>query len=383
MKISWFGPSRFPRAGGIFLVCLFALAQPSGAQTAAPSPSSRAGRSLRLAPAIEAAHKIAGEVQARGIPGISFAVAVDRQIVWSEGLGYADLEQRVPAWPTTKFRIGSISKPLTAAALLKLVEAGKLDVDQPIQKYVPSFPVKGAPITARLLAGHLAGIRHYQGEEFYIQKHYAHVVDGLAIFKDDPLVAPPGTKFNYSTHGYDLLSAAIESACGVDFLSCMNELVIDPLGLRSTVPDQPAEIVPERSRFYARIKDGPLENAAYVDNSYKWAGGGFLSSAEDLVRFGSALLAPGYLKPGSLELLFTSQKSADGKETGYGMGWSIGKSNSGQRLYSHSGGSVGGSSQLILYPDTHVVAALICNLGDAGWKREDLERIAEAFVIKK
>src|SRR6267378_3950851 len=140
--------------------------------------------------------------------------------MYSEGFGYADLEERVPVWPTTKFRIGSISKPLTATALVQLVEAGKLDLDAPVQKYVPSFPEKGAVITTRMLAGHLAGIRHYQGDEFNIQKHYANVLDGVKIFENDPLVSPPGTKFNYSSYGYNLLSAVVESAASESARAC-------------------------------------------------------------------------------------------------------------------------------------------------------------------
>ena len=326
--------------------------------------------------------KIATELVARGIPGLAVAVAIHGKLVFAEGFGYADLEQRVPARPTTKFRIGSISKPLTATALMQLVEQGKIDLDAPIQKYVPSFPDKGARITSRLLAGHLAGIRHYQGDEFLISKHYDSVLDGLKIFENDPLVAPPGTKFHYSSYGFNLLSAAIESASGENFISYMRNHVFIPLGLIDTLADQNQPIIEERSRFYSREKDGPFDNAPYVDNSYKWAGGGFLSTAEDLVRFGSALLQPGFLKESSLQLLFTSQKTNSGEETGYGMGWAVHKSKSGQKIYEHAGGSVGGSCQLILYPDSQVVVALVTNLGGAPWKIEDVEAIAEPFENK-
>jgi len=287
----------------------------------------------------------------------------------------------VPVWPTTKFRIGRVSKPLTATALVLLVEQGKVDLDAPVQNYVPSFPDKGARITPRMLAGHLAGIRHYKDQEFLISKHYDNVLAGLQIFANDPLVAPPGTQFNYSSYGYNLLSAVIEGAAGQEFLSYMRQRVFEPLGLRGTIADQPSEIVPQRARFYTRYKDKPVLNAPFVDNSYKWAGGGFLSDAEDLVRFGSALLQPGFLKAESLRLLFTSQKTSKGEETGYGMGWAIHTSKSGRRVYEHSGGSAGGSSQLILYPDTHVVVAMICNFeGDDGWRREDIESVGEAFA---
>jgi serine beta-lactamase-like protein LACTB, mitochondrial len=328
------------------------------------------------------AHKIGDELLARGIPGLAVAVAVDGRLVYAEGFGYADLEERAPAWPTTKFRIGSISKPLTAVALMQLVEQGKIDLDSPVQKYVPSFPDKGAKITPRLLAGHLAGIRHYKGDEFLLSKHYDSVLDGLKIFEDDPLVAPPGTAFHYSSYGFDLLSAVIEGACGEDFLGYMEQHVFTPLGLVDTTADQNRSIVEQRSRFYEREKDGTTENAPYVDNSYKWAGGGFLSTPEELVRFGSALLHPGFLRENSLRLLFTSQKTTSGEETGYGIGWFIHKSKTGQRIYEHAGGSVGGTSQLIIYPDSHVVVALTTNLSEGLWKIDDVESIAEPFASK-
>jgi serine beta-lactamase-like protein LACTB, mitochondrial len=360
--------------------CTVILAVGISPATYGQTAATAVAKTVDYSKAEEHARTVGKELLARGIPGLSVAVAVDGKIVYSEGFGYADLEERVPVWPTTKFRIGSVSKPLTSAGMMLLVEQGKLDLNAPIQKYVPSFPDKGAVITARMLAGHLGGIRHYKDDEFLISKHYDKVLEGLKIFQDDPLVAPPGMKFNYSSHGYNLLSAVVQSASGQEFLAYMQQRVFMPLGLRDTVADEPADIISQRARFYTRYKDKPVRNAPFVDNSYKWAGGGFLSSAEDLVRFGSALLQPGFLRPESLRLLFTSQKTSDGKETGYGMGWGIHNSKSGQRLYEHSGGSAGGSSQLILYPDAHVVVAMICNFeGDDGWRREDIESIGEAF----
>jgi serine beta-lactamase-like protein LACTB, mitochondrial len=328
------------------------------------------------------AGQVGRELVARGIPGLALAVAVNGRLVYAEGFGYADLEQRVPAWPATKFRIGSISKPLTAVALMQLVEEGKVDLDAPVQRYVPSFPKKGAKITPRLLAGHLAGIRHYKGDEFLIARHYDSVLEGLRVFEDDPLIAPPGVKFSYSSYGFNLLSAVIESGARQPFVAYMQEHVFTPLGLIGTMADQNRPLIEQRSRFYERKKDGALDNAPYVDNSYKWAGGGFLSNAEDLVRFGSALLRPGFLSEKSLRLLFTSQKTIAGQETGYGIGWFIHKSASGQPIYEHAGGSVGGSSQLIIYPQSGVVVALVTNLGDAPWKIEDVEGVAEAFEVK-
>jgi CubicO group peptidase (beta-lactamase class C family) len=374
-EMSWIALNRMKRRGGLTFVAVsislfFAAANGLGQMPAAD-------------PYAEARHfadQQAKEWIQRGIPGLSLTVAVDGKILYSEGFGYADLEERVPTWPTTKFRIGSISKPLTAVALMQLVEAGKVDLDASVQKYVPSFPDKRAPITVRMLAGHLGGIRHYQGDEFAIQKHYDTVLDGLKIFENDPLVSPPGTQFHYSSYGFNLLSAVIESASGENFLAYMQKHVFDAMGLAHTTADQNTRIVEQRSRFYDKAKDGEVENAPYVDNSYKWAGGGFLSTSEDLVRFGSMLLQPGFLKAESLRLLFTSQKTSAGKETGYGMGWGIARSPSGKLVYAHSGGSVGGHSQLILYPESRVVVALVTNLTDANWKSEEVEAVAEKLA---
>ena len=185
MKIS--APTRRP-VWFVLIVCL-TLAHGSDTFTQVAAPS--AVVTTRYADARAHAHKIGTELLARGIPGLAIAVAVDGRVVFAEGFGHADLEQRVPAWPSTKFRIGSISKPLTAVALMQLVEQRKIDLDAPVQKYVPSFPDKGTKITPRLLAGHLAGVRHYKDDEFLIAKHYDSIVEGLKIFQDDPLVAPP------------------------------------------------------------------------------------------------------------------------------------------------------------------------------------------------
>jgi len=263
---------------------------------------------------------------------------------------------------------------------MKLVEAGKIDLDAPVQKYVPSFPDKGSPITVRMVAGHLAGIRHYKDDEFLISKHYDTMTAGLQIFQNDPLVSPPGAKFNYSTYGFDLLGAVIESVTGQSLPKYMHTQVFQPLGLVHTIADQNATIVEQRSRFYDKAKNGDLENAPYVDNSFKWSGGGFLSTAEDLVRFGSAMLQPGFLRADSLKTMFTLQKTTSGEETRYAIGWFVRKPPAGELLYAHSGGSVGGTSQLIVYPESHVVIALVTNLSDADWKFDEVEAIAKRFA---
>ncbi len=351
-----------------------AAAWPNAAFTSAATPPEHAQ-------AVAQARTLAQQwLTERGWPGVSLAVGVNGEIVWSEGFGYADIENRVAVWPETKFRVGSVSKPLTAAALALLVEQGRLDLDAPVQRYVPGFPDKGKPVTSRLVAGHLAGIRHYRGAEFLLAKRYNSVTESLEIFKDDPLVFEPSARFGYSSYGWNLLSAVVEGASGETFLDYMNTSVFRRLGLRHTLADENDALIPHRARFYQRNSDGVLHNAPYVDNSYKWAGGGFLSTTEDLVRFASAHLQPGFLKAETLKLLFTSQRTTAGEETHYGIGWAVRADESGRRTISHGGGSVGGTTMLLMYPDSGVVIAMAVNLSSARLAQRDAAQLAELFM---
>jgi len=304
--------------------------------------------------------KLAGRIS-----GLQVAVGVDGKLVWSEGFGYADVARKIPVTAETQFRIGSVSKPITAAAVALLYEQGKLDLDAPVQRYVPSFPDKGIPITTRQLAGHLAGIRHYRGDEFLLNRHFTTVLEGLTIFQNDSLLFPPGTKFSYSTYGWNLISAVVEAAAGQDFLSYTTRNVFRPLGMTHTAPDRVDSLMPNRTRFYEYGADSGFIPAPAVDNSYKWAGGGFVSTAEDLVKFGSAMLRPGFLKAETLELLFTSQKTTGGEPTGYGIGWFVSTDSLGHRWVFHGGSSVGGSTAFGVDRDSRVVVAITSNLSDA------------------
>jgi CubicO group peptidase (beta-lactamase class C family) len=341
---------------------------------------------------IEQAKKIAQRIYEEGLEagakklqgkkirptGFAVAVAVNGKLVWTEGYGKADLEQNVAVTPSTKFRIGSVSKPLTATAVALLRQQGKLDIDAPVQKYVPEFPDKGAVITTHQLGGHIAGIRHYKENEFETCSHYATVVDALQVFKNDPLVAPPGTKFSYSSYGFNLISAVVQKASGENFLSYMREHVFTPLGLKDTDADEEDAIVPNRARFYDYRNDGTYRNSNLTDNSYKWAGGGFLSTPRDLVMFGSAMLHPGLLNQDSLNLLFTRQHTNDGKPTDYGFGWGIHENPGEPRLWEHSGGATGGSAKLFLYPDQGVVFAWTMNT--TGLNTKPFQEIGKLFV---
>jgi len=270
----------------ILLTALFALLvltpalDGSAAAQDRPAPTvGSASTSDDYGRAIEESRAIVRGVMAEaGIPGVSVAVAFHGKVVWSEGFGVSDLEQSTPVTPLTKFRVGSVSKPITAAGMGVLIEAGKLDLDAPVQKYVPDFPEKRWPITVRQVAGHVAGIRHYAGDEFLNNRRYPDVTTSLEIFEDDPLLFEPGTDYSYSSYGWNLLSAVVEGAAGEEFLSFMRDNVFEPLEMRHSLAGHTDSIVSHRTRFYERNGEGTVLNAPHVDNSYKWAGGGLSGS---------------------------------------------------------------------------------------------------------
>lgn len=341
---------------------------------------STAGYESPHAAAIEQARTLLDSLmQAEAVPGLSVAVGRGTQLIWSEGFGFSDLTHNVMVTPLTRFRVGSVSKPITAAALGILVEAGQLDLDAPVQDYVPSFPEKRWPVTTRLLAGHLGGIRHYRGMENFSRTRYPTVLSGLAIFADDSLINEPGTEYSYSSYAWNLISAVVEGASGEDFLEYMDRVVFDPLGMDRTVADWNGPIIPDRTRFYVADSTGQVFNAPYVDNSYKWAGGGFLSTPEDMLVFANAHLEPGFLQAETLEMLFTSQRLRDGTETGYGIGWRSATNAHGERIVSHTGGSVGGRTVLTLNRDTGLIVAIAANLSGAPVGNALAGRVEEIF----
>lgn len=312
-------------------------------------------------------------------PGLAVAVGLDGELVWSAGFGYADIEQQVAVDPaSTLFRIGSVIKPMTAHAAAQLVQAGKLDLDAPIQAYVSDFPQKQAPVTTRQLLAHLSGIRHYQGDEFLSRRAYETVAEGLAVFKEDALLHAPGEKYLYSSYGYNLAGAVIEGASGQPYLEYMSGHVFTPLAMQNTQPDFLARITSGRGRYYL-LDEGVLVNAPEVNNSYKWASGGFIGTVEDLVRFGLAQLHDTPLSDTVQQTFWVEQVTNSGDPTGYGLGWKINTDENGRRWIGHTGGSVGGTTQFWINPESGLVIAMISNLSSFKYG-EAVASLAQVFL---
>jgi CubicO group peptidase (beta-lactamase class C family) len=331
-----------------------------------PSAAARAQQAQGLAPEKirQIEQLISSEMSKQSIAGLSVAVVTDNQLRWSAGYGFADVENFVPAKAATSYRLGSISKPITAVALMRLVEQGKLDLDAPVQKYCPAFPQKQWPVTARQILGHLAGIRHYKSnEEFDSTRFYPSIGEGLAMFKDDALLQEPGTKYTYSTFGYSVLGCAVEGASGQTFADFVRENVFKPAGMDRMRVDSVPDLIPNRAQGYRRGAGGTLRNSPLADNSYKVPGGGFVSTVEDLAKFAAALQTGKVLKRETVEQMYASQQTRDGKATNYGMGFGVAAVN-GQRYIGHSGAQQRVSTILQMAPDKGVAVAVMVNVED-------------------
>lgn len=320
------------------------------------------------------------------VPGLSIAVVVDGDPIWSNGYGIADLENKVPAKASTAYRSASIGKTMTATAAMQLVEQRRLDLDADVQHYCPAFPRKEQRITPRQLLSHLSGIRHYGGprdkEEQSSTTHYSSVVDALAPFKNDPLLFPPGTKFLYSTYGYDVLGCVIEGAGGVPFLRYMKAHVWDPTGMTATRDDDPSALIPNRAAGYILV-DGKLRNAQMVDMSNRLPAGGYVTTVDDLARFAAAVMKGRLVRSETFQQMITPVVLPNGTKVPYGQGWGMELEEwHSDTWVSHGGSSPGVSGILALMPRHRFAVAILTNVEDLpGSDRGDLAaRVAEIVL---
>jgi CubicO group peptidase (beta-lactamase class C family) len=303
------------------------------------------------------------------VPGIGIAIVENGDLEWVTGFGFADLENDVPATAHTLFRLASISKSLTATGAMELWERGQLDLDAPVQKYCPAFPQTSAPITTKLAMGHLAGIRHYKSDsqddpEVGNIKHFDDPIQGgLAFFKNDSLLSEPGKEFHYSTHGYTVVGCMMEGASYEHYVEFMRKNVLSVAGMEHTQADDRFAIISYRTRFYQKTKSGTVENAEFLDSSYKIPGGGWLSSAEDMARFEIAVMNNKLLKPATRDLMWTPLKPSDGKADDYALGWGISTEN-GLRYVGHDGGQQGTSTSFLIAPERRAGVVALANMED-------------------
>ena len=340
--------------------------------------------------------KLDGAIAANNFPAVSIALGKDGKLIWARSAGFRDIDNELPATLETKFRIGSVSKALTATTAAKLIDEGILDIDSPIKELVPYYPQKAFAITTRQLMTHTAGIRHYGSclcfpfDEYSNQKHHDSVESAIGRFSKSPLLFAPGTDFSYSSYGFTLASGAMEGASGQSFDSLIKTKLTAPLGMKNTMREGLAAgdfAVP-----YV-IKGGQYKKAYPVDSSNKTAGGGFLSTPTDLVMMTQAILTQDYVEPAIRDSLFyTPQKLANGEvnEQNYAFGWRshLSSGTLGEErmvMITHHGGvAMGGIAFLIMYPEHNMSIAITVNrqMEGVGELVDLVQAIARDVILK-
>jgi len=340
------------------------------------------------AAAVEKARRLArARLVEENLPGLSVAVAVDGAMVWVEGFGYADVDH-APVTPLTRFRLGALSKPLTATAAALLYERGRLDLDAPVQRYVPAYPHKQWTITTRQLMGDVAGVHRIRGDnnDAMPVEHCESLDEAVAMLKDEPLLFEPGTEHRYSIWGWVLVSAAVEGAAGESLSRFMLRQVFEPLAMeRTSVAETEGldEVASYNLGSVLGARLGIKKASLQPDYSCVAGGGAFLSTPSDLVRFGSAMLKPGLLKASTIAAFQTPTRLASGASTTYALGWTVGTmqlAGKPARIVSHRGSPRGGSVSLLIFPDLGLTVAAAANVSSASGINPFALQVAEAFT---
>lgn len=298
------------------------------------------------------------------IPSVSAGLLIDGEIKWLKSVGYSDIENKVLATEESLYRIASISKPITAIAIMQLWEKGLINLDLDIRRYLPYFPEKKYKFTVRQLLNHTSGIRNYKEGEFDSKKYYPTTREALKVFEYDSLMFEPGTKYLYTSLGYTILAAIIEEVTKISFKDYINENIFRTAGMLSSRIDKHRELVPFRARGYEKDSEYNLVNAPLADLSIKVAGGGFLSNSKDLLHFAKALLENKLVDGATLKIMTGKTRLKNGSFINYGLGFSLDFENDTLKYFSHAGAGTGFSSLLIISPSARNAAVHLINIRD-------------------
>ena len=325
---------------------------------------------------------VGGEaVEAGRIVGLSIGVARADEILVAEGFGLASVELDVPATADTVYRIGSITKQFTAAAILLLVEEGKVSLDGSLTTYLPDYPKVGDVVTIRHLLQHTSGVVDFTRLPAYRLERPLEVSQEQVLnrFQNLPLEFRPGDKHRYCNSGYFLLGLVIERASGVSFKEFAEQRLFRKLGMQSTFCDSSRRIIAHRAAGYSRW-GGTLRNAAHINLNQTVGAGNLSATVKDLILWQRGLVAHRLLTAGSINSMLARGKLNNGKPFDYGLGIRTGRLD-GQKVIRHGGGISGFRSDLAYYPDSEITIAVAANSEHAN-TRAISDRIAR-FLIKQ
>jgi CubicO group peptidase (beta-lactamase class C family) len=322
-------------------------------------------------PADEVARTVRAEMEKQKIPGLALLVARKGIPIRTEGYGLANVELNVPVKPETIFQSGSVGKQFTATAVMMLVEAGKIGLDDHLNKYFATAPRWWSDVTIRELLSHTAGFTDYP-KDFDDRKDYTED-QLLKIVAAIPPAYPPGTDWSYSNLGYLTLGILIHRVTGEFYGDFLQERIFKPLGMSTTRIIDEADIIPNRSSGYL-LENGQLKNQKWVSPSLNTtADGSLYFSIVDLAKWDAALYTDRLLKSSSLRQMWTVATLRDGKPNKghYGFGWFV-ESRHGHRVVEHEGQWQGFETQISRYVDNELTIVVLTNLGGA-----DPHRIAD------
>jgi CubicO group peptidase (beta-lactamase class C family) len=316
----------------------------------------------------------------------SLLIARDGQVVVSKGYGMSNFELDVPNTPQTKFRIGSTTKSFTAMAIMLLQQRGKLNVQDPICKYVPECPASWQQITLHHLLSHTSGLAKHDKAADYLKTAMMpmSVLQLIDSFKNKPADFKPGEKFDYNNNGYILLGYVIEKLSGRSYEVFLRDNIFVPLRMANTGYDQHELVIKHRAAGYVRPDDrvgGTLMNAVYIDQSQSFSAGALYSTTEDLLRLDQALYTDNLLSLKTQEAMFTPASGEYGPAPTYGYGWYINRQFN-RRAISHPGGVPGFTSMLTRFPDDKVVIILLGNVENSQVIRASRDLAAIMFGDK-
>jgi CubicO group peptidase (beta-lactamase class C family) len=294
-------------------------------------------------------------------PGTAVLAIKDGKVIYRKAVGMANMELEVKLDPGMVFRIGSITKQFTAAAIMKLVEEGKIKLDDSITKFLPEFPTNDTVITVHQLLNHTSGIKSYTGMKsfFEIMRKDMKVQEIIDLSKNEERDFKPGEKFLYNNSGYIILGAIIEKVSGKNYEEFIQEQFFTPLGMKNSYYGSNARIIPNRAAGYRATKEGYL-NSRYLSMSLPYAAGSLLSTVDDLWTWTNALHAGKVVSLESFEKMITPTKTTDGETTEYGYGLSF-RPTGGFKQIGHGGGINGFLTQITYLPEKKVFVAVLNN----------------------
>ncbi|HET7275618.1 MAG TPA: serine hydrolase domain-containing protein, partial [Longimicrobiaceae bacterium] len=295
------------------------------------------------------------------IPGVSVAVTRGGEPVHVRGYGYADLENDVEATPETVYRIGSVTKQFTSAAIMRLVEEGKIDLQDPVSEYIHGLPAWSDEVTIHHLLNHTSGVKSYTSVPEWLELMPLEMTheEMLEVFKDEPVDFAPGDDWSYNNSGYYMLGMVIESVTDQTYAEYLEEEFYEPLGLEGTVYCGEARLIENRAEGYV-VEDGEIYNDPPIDMTQPYSAGSLCSTVVDLTRWARLLASGEVVSPASYRTMTTPTRLNDGTEHPYGYGLFTGTLE-GEPSIAHGGGINGFISYLAYYPEADVSVAVLSN----------------------